>query len=100
MRQIAAKFVSCLLNVDQKQNRLSVSKDLQDQAKNGRNLYDLPVQKKKIHLKGQLFKDIAEIQVDCSGAGRHHGMGVSATPPEVEEVLGHLYKLQRRQYCA
>ena len=64
------------------------------------SVYGFPVQKMKIHLKGQLFKDIAEIQVDCSGAGQHHGMGVSATPPAVGEVLGRLYKLQRRQYCA
>jgi hypothetical protein len=48
------------------------------------------------HLKEQVFKDIAEIQVDCCGAGQHHGMGVSAMPPAVVEVLGHLYKLQRR----
>lgn len=43
----------------------------------------------KIHLKGQLFKDIAEIQVDCSGAGQRHGMRVSAMPPAMEEVLSH-----------
>jgi len=43
---------------------------------------------------------IAEIQVDCSGAGQHHGIGVSAMAPAVGEVLGHLYKLQRKQYCA
>ena len=92
--------MSSLLNNDQKQNRLSLSKNLQDQAKWQKLLsMDFLFQKIKIPLKGQLFKDIAEIQVDCSGAGQHHGMGVSAMPPAVGEVLGHLYKLQRRQYC-
>lgn len=39
MRQMTGKFVSHLLDDNQTQNRLSVCKDLQDEAKKGTYIY-------------------------------------------------------------
>jgi hypothetical protein len=57
--------ICVLSNYGQKQNWLSVSKDLQDQAKKDRKFLSMVflLAKMKIQLKGQQFNDIAEIQV-------------------------------------
>lgn len=65
MRQITVKFVSCLLNDDQKQNRLSVSQYLQDQARNGRNFFcGLSVPKNENSFQGTAIQGYLEIQVE------------------------------------
>jgi hypothetical protein len=88
------------MNDTQKQNQLSVCKDLQYQANKDRRFLSklFQFQKKTNWLKGQRFGDNVGIQTENTGTERqYHKMGAPEMLTAVGKVLGPVYNLWRGQ---
>lgn len=105
MKQSAEKFVPCSLTDNwkrNKQNCVSVFKDLQDQAIVDRSFFPIPFWHLSVPKDESLVK-VMKVWGHCDdsswitgGDRQHHEMGVPGMLPAVRLVLGQVYKLVRQ----